>query len=74
MSNNIDSSDLRLVVLTWILTAVPMAAADDWPQWHWPQWRGPTRDGVWRKTGIVEQFDQPQLPVRWRVPVASGYR
>ena len=42
--------------------------ADDWPQW-----RGPTRDDVWRETGLVEKFSAPQLPLRWRTPVGSGY-
>ena len=42
--------------------------ADDWPQW-----RGQNRDGVWRETGIIEKFDQPEIPLRWRVPVGSGY-
>ena len=39
----------------------------------WPQWRGPTRDGVWKETGIVERFSGPQLPVRWRTAIGSGY-
>jgi outer membrane protein assembly factor BamB len=40
---------------------------------EWPQWRGPTRDGVWRETGIRERFSGPQLPLRWGVPIGSGY-
>src|SRR5688500_3739733 len=44
------------------------AAADGWPQW-----RGPNRDGVWRETGLMEKLPTPQLPLRWRVPVANGY-
>jgi len=28
----------------------------------WPQWRGPTRDGVWKETGIVKKFSGPQIP------------
>jgi len=39
----------------------------------WPQWRGPTRDGVWKETGIVEKFSAAQLPVRWRASIGSGY-
>ena len=39
----------------------------------WPQWRGPTRDGVWKETGIVDRFAGPQLPVRWRAGIGSGY-
>jgi outer membrane protein assembly factor BamB len=40
---------------------------------EWPQWRGPTRDGVWRETGIVGKFAGPELALRWRAPVGSGY-
>ncbi|HEX3871547.1 MAG TPA: PQQ-binding-like beta-propeller repeat protein, partial [Pirellulales bacterium] len=42
--------------------------ADDWPQW-----RGPQRDGVWRETGLVDHFAKPQIPLKWRVEIASGY-
>ena len=43
-------------------------SADDWPQW-----RGPTRDGVWRESGIIEEFDAPQIKLRWSVPISGGY-
>ena len=39
----------------------------------WPQWRGPNRDGIWQETGIVQKFDTPQLPIRWRAKIAGGY-
>ncbi len=39
----------------------------------WPQWRGPTRDDVWKESGIVEKFSAPQLPIRWRAAISSGY-
>ena len=39
----------------------------------WPQWRGPQRDGVWRETGQIDGFESPQIRLRWRVPLASGY-
>ena len=42
--------------------------ADDWSQW-----RGEGRDGVWRETGIVEEFAESRLEPLWRVPVGSGY-
>ncbi len=42
--------------------------ADDWPQW-----RGPGRDGVWRETNLLERFDGPQVPIKWQVPISSGY-
>jgi outer membrane protein assembly factor BamB len=39
----------------------------------WPQWRGPTRDGVWHETGIISKFESDEIPLKWRVPVGSGY-
>jgi outer membrane protein assembly factor BamB len=42
--------------------------ADDWPQW-----RGPTRDDVWKETGLTDKFSHPRLRLRWHVPVGSGY-
>ncbi len=39
----------------------------------WPQWLGPQRDSVWREQGIVEEFPENGLPVKWRVPVELGY-
>ena len=50
-----------------LLSAAPLAADD------WPQWRGPTRDGVWRESGVVEAFPDGGLPIRWRAPIGSGY-
>jgi outer membrane protein assembly factor BamB len=54
----------------WLLLVAiaPAAFADDWPQW-----RGPTRDGVWRESGIVEKFAKTQLDLVWRVDIAGGY-
>ena len=48
--------------------AAPFGQADDWPQWL-----GPQRDGVWRESGLVEQFPKSGPKVRWRVPIGSGY-
>jgi len=42
--------------------------ADDWPQWL-----GPQRDGVWRESGIVDEFPTNGLKFRWRTPVGGGY-
>jgi outer membrane protein assembly factor BamB len=42
--------------------------ADDWPQWL-----GPKRDGVWRETGIVEQFPEGGPKILWRIPIGAGY-
>jgi len=40
---------------------------------EWPQWRGPTRDGVWRETGVIDRFSSSQIELRWRAPISSGY-
>ncbi|MFH1264245.1 MAG: PQQ-binding-like beta-propeller repeat protein, partial [Planctomycetota bacterium] len=40
---------------------------------EWPQWRGPNRDGVWAETGVVDKFDSPEIKLKWRVPISSGY-
>lgn len=57
-------------ILTNLLIVLVTTAtiADDWPQW-----RGPSRDGVWRETGIIDQFPSEQLALSWRVPISSGY-
>ncbi len=51
-----------------VLLVARLACADDWPQWL-----GPERDGVWRETGIVDQFPQDGLEVKWRKRVGLGY-
>lgn len=56
-----------LALLFGLACARPMFADD------WPQWRGPTRDGVWRESGLLEEFPAPQIKLRWRVPISSGY-
>ncbi|MHC4180504.1 MAG: PQQ-binding-like beta-propeller repeat protein, partial [Planctomycetota bacterium] len=58
------------VLLTLLLAHVfqNTLSADDWPQW-----RGPTRDGVWRESGIVEEFDGPEIKLRWSAPISGGY-
>ncbi len=40
---------------------------------EWPQWRGPQRDGVWREAGVVDAFTSPQLELKWRAEIGSGY-
>lgn len=55
-------------VVAFVLIAITSAFADDWPQW-----RGPKRDGVWREDGIIEKFSSDQVPIKWSVPISSGY-
>ncbi len=59
-----------IIGVTAILLGMNVQAvrADDWAQW-----RGPTRDGVWRETGLVKKFKKPQLDIQWRMPIGSGY-
>lgn len=59
---------LQYIVALFPLITCVGAFADDWPQW-----RGPTRDGIWRETGIVEKFDKPKLDWVWRAEIGSGY-
>lgn len=53
-------------LLTAFLTST--AAGEDWPQW-----RGPQRDGTWNETGLIERFAKPELDIKWRAPIGSGY-
>lgn len=57
----------QILVFTffWITRA---SLADDWPQWL-----GPSRDSVWRESGIVERFPTNGPPVKWRTPISAGY-
>ena len=58
-----------LLALLFSLFFGNLVTADDWPQW-----RGPGRDGVWRESGVIEKFDRPQIPLRWRAEIAGGNR
>ena len=57
-----------LLALPLLCLAVPLAGADDWPQWL-----GPKRDGVWRDKGILDAFPKDGPKVRWRRKVGAGY-
>jgi outer membrane protein assembly factor BamB len=54
-----------------LCAGIGLAAAP--PGQDWPQWRGAQRDGVWRETGLLEKLPGPDLPLRWKAPVANGY-
>ena len=47
------------------VSAVPAGGQD------WPQWRGAKRDGVWRETGLREQFGPEALPRRWTAEIGA---
>src|SRR3989442_9383547 len=42
--------------------------ADDWPEW-----RGRGRLGVWKETGVLDEFPKEGLAIKWRSPVHSGF-
>lgn len=60
---------LLLLAVPWLGAPRPAAAV----RAEWPQWRGPDRDGVWTEDGLVSRFRSPQLRLRWRTPLGSGY-
>ena len=64
------SGDLRFIITLIALCSgsATRSHADDWPQWL-----GPSRDGVWRETGLVENLPAGGPKVLWRTPVNSGY-
>ena len=55
-------------LLIFLFVMAGFAGADEWPQW-----RGENRDGLWKETGIIEEFEAQQIPIRWRAPIGSGY-
>lgn len=57
-----------LIVITGNVLFGPVVSAKDWPQW-----RGVERLGVWTETGIVDDFPDTGLTVKWRVPIHGGY-
>ena len=44
------------------------ACGDDWPGWM-----GPSREGVYRETGIIDEVPASGLKVKWRTPIHGGY-
>src|SRR5258708_7925081 len=72
------SSLTRLMILTCsVLCAATASQVTGRPSAgsgsEWPQWRGPARDGVWKESGIVATLPKPAIPIKWRVPISSGY-
>ena len=61
-------TSLFIVLFATVAIQVHLASADDWSQW-----RGENREGIWNETGIIEKFEGPEVPIRWRVPIGSGY-
>lgn len=53
--------------------AALLVASAAWPAQDWPQWRGADRLGVWTETGILREFPDEGLIVKWRVPINAGF-
>ncbi len=58
-----------LLIVPSVISLMQMSAIAD--EWH--QWRGKEREGVWNETGIIEEFEGAEIPLRWRVSIGSGY-
>ena len=58
----------RLAIFFSLTVVASRGVADDWPQWM-----GPQRDGIWRESGIVEQFPEGGPKKIWSVPIDHGY-
>lgn len=59
--------------LGWSLPVIIMFAAVGIRAEDWTQWRGLNRAGVWTETGILEEFPEDGLRIKWRAPIHSGY-
>lgn len=60
---------IQLFVGALVFLGVHATAVSD----DWPQWRGENRDGVWRETGIMDEFPEEGLQPRWKAEIGSGY-
>ena len=56
-----------LACLLLAATCCPAPAED------WPQWLGPNRDATYAEQDVRTAIPESGLPVRWRVPCATGY-
>ena len=54
------------------VTALLLGVVPAWAE-DWPEWRGAGRQGAWNETGILDQFPDGGLKVRWRTPIRAGY-
>ena len=63
---------LRTAAASVICFSCVVTNSDSWAD-DWPQWLGPQRDGVWRETGILEEFPLDGLRYRWRARIGTGY-
>jgi outer membrane protein assembly factor BamB len=62
------------VLLTTLLTGLPVLAQVPAEKGDWPQWRGPNADGVSTESGLLQDWPESGPPVLWQVDTAGvGY-
>ena len=61
-------TSITAAVLLALAVAGSTSSAEDWPQW-----RGAERHGIWTETGILPEFPDDGLIVKWRAPVNAGF-
>jgi outer membrane protein assembly factor BamB len=60
---------LRTILVIYLtLFVFTSVQADDWPHWM-----GPSRDNVWKESGLLEKFPKNGPKVLWRAPLNGGY-
>ena len=61
---------IRVLIFSFWVAVLPagILQAEDWPEW-----RGLGRTGQWNETGILEEFPEDGLAVRWKTPIRGGY-
>src|SRR5260370_41477608 len=58
----------RIAIILALTLSCQLLPADDWPEW-----RGRGRLGVWKETGILDEFPKQGLTVNWRTPINAGF-
>lgn len=58
----------RIVLALAVALCSSYLLADDWPEW-----RGKGRLGVWKETGILDEFPKEGLTFAWRTPIHGGF-
>src|SRR5260370_6837405 len=58
----------RIAIILALTLSCQLLPADDWPEW-----RGRGRLGVWKETGILDEFPKQGLAVKWRTPINAGF-
>jgi outer membrane protein assembly factor BamB len=62
------STAIVLFSIALVSTRSSVSKGDDWPHWM-----GPTKDGVWRESGMIEKFPEAGAKIVWRKPIGGGY-